>query len=76
MQPTQENISTVTSGLEQFFAYMIQTRSFDLKTFVNFMEPRFKAAGYRDAMTGVVWEHINHNGDGRRRFCLEFGRNP
>ena len=40
-------------GLEEFFAHMVKTQSFNLQEFVNFMEPKFAAAGYRDK--------INHN---------------
>ena len=46
--PTKENIATVMNGFAEFFNRMTQTQNFNLKEFVNFMEPRFKAAGYRD----------------------------
>ncbi len=49
MEPSQENISTVVNGFGQFYNYMLQTKGFNLQEFVNFMEPRFKSAGYRDA---------------------------
>lgn len=35
-------------GFEEFFAHMVKTQSFSLKEFVNLMEPKFTAAGYRD----------------------------
>lgn len=35
-------------GFEEFFAQMIKTQGFNLQEFVNFMEPKFAAAGYRD----------------------------
>ena len=47
--PTIENIATVMNGFAEFFNHMIQMQNFDLKEFVSFMEPKFKAAGYRDA---------------------------
>lgn len=45
--PTKENISLVVNGFEQFFEHMLKSQSFNLQEFVNFMEPRFTAAGYR-----------------------------
>ena len=36
------------SGFEEFFERMNQTQSFNLQEFVNFMEPKFEAAGYRE----------------------------
>lgn len=52
MEPSQENISTVVSGFGQFYNHMLQAKGFNLQEFVNFMEPRFKSAGYRDAVNG------------------------
>ena len=49
-EPTKENIATVTDGLENFFEHMIKTQSFNLEEFVNFMEPRFETAGYREEL--------------------------
>lgn len=46
--PTKENIETVMRGFEEFFAHMVKTQGFNLQEFVNFMEPKFAAAGYRD----------------------------
>ena len=46
--PTKENIATVVNGFKMFFNHMIQTDSLDLNEFINFMEPIFKAEGYRD----------------------------
>ena len=47
-EPTKENIVTVMSGFEEFFEHMNQTQSFNLQEFVDFMEPKFEAAGYRE----------------------------
>ena len=47
-KPTAENIETIITGLKQFFGHMLQTKTFHLQEFINFMEPRFAAAGYRD----------------------------
>lgn len=49
-EPTKENIATVMSGFEKFFEHMIQTQNFNRDEFVNFMEPIFKATGYRDVL--------------------------
>ena len=48
-EPTKENISTVMRGFEEFYQFMTRTKTFDLKQFVNFMEPIFKTAGYRNS---------------------------
>ena len=47
--PTKENIATVMNGFAEFFNHMIKANDFNLQEFVSLMEPRFKAAGYRDA---------------------------
>ena len=47
-KPTKENIALVMSGFQEVFNHMVKTQSFDLQAFVNFMEPRFAAAGYRN----------------------------
>lgn len=49
--PTKENIATVVNGFEQFFEHMLKAQSFNLQEFVNFMEPKFTAAGYRETPT-------------------------
>ena len=36
------------SGFEEFYKHMVETHSFNLKEFINFMEPRFATAGYRE----------------------------
>lgn len=46
--PTKENIATVMRGFEDFFEHTITKQVFDLHDFMNFMEPKFKEAGYRD----------------------------
>lgn len=56
--PTKENIATVRRGFEEFFAHMIKTQSFNLQEFVNFMEPKFAAAGYRDKINRVGGGYI------------------
>ena len=48
-EPTKENISLVLRGFEEFYQFMTRTKTFDLKQFVNFMEPLFKTAGYRNS---------------------------
>lgn len=50
-KPTSENIATVIDGFEQFLDIINKTQSFNLKEFVNFMELRFTAAGYRETPT-------------------------
>ena len=47
METGRENISLVMSGFQEVFNHMLKTQSFNLQAFVNFMEPRFAAAGYR-----------------------------
>ena len=64
--PTKENIATVMSGFEEFFEHMIKKQVFDLKEFVNFMEPRFEAAGYRhsEPLSKLTWgggQHFNYS---------------
>ena len=46
--PSKNDVELVMKGFEEFFAHMIRSQNFDLKEFVTFMEPKFKAAGYRD----------------------------
>ena len=45
---TSKNIETVTGALEEYLQRIIQTTQFNLQDFVNFMEPKFTEAGYRD----------------------------
>ena len=46
--PTEKNIATVINGFNIFFDHIVQKQNLDLNEFVNFMEPIFKTAGYRD----------------------------
>ena len=46
--PTKENIATVMSGFEEFFERMKKAQAFNLQEFVDFMEPKFEAAVYRE----------------------------
>lgn len=43
----QQNIDTVVGALEEYLERIVQTTQFNLQDFVNFMEPKFAAAGYR-----------------------------
>ena len=47
-KPTAENVAAVVNGLKQFFGHMLQTKTFNPQEFMNFMEPIFAQAGYRD----------------------------
>lgn len=58
MNLLKENVSAVVNGLAKFFDHMIQTGSFNLNEFVNFMEPIFKAEGYRDADKNIRGRNI------------------
>ena len=48
-EPTKENISLVLRGFEEFYQFITRTKTFDFQQFVNFMEPIFKTAGYRNS---------------------------
>ena len=52
--PTKENILSVMKGFADFFNHMLQTNGFNLQEFVKFMEPKFKAAGYRDTDKSIT----------------------
>ena len=52
--PSKNDIQLVLNGFEEFFLRMIKTNNFDLNEFVNFMELRFKSAGYRD-VDSIEW---------------------
>ena len=45
---SKENIAAVTGALEEYLQRIVQTTQFNLQEFVNFMEPKFAAAGYRE----------------------------
>lgn len=46
--PTNENIALVMNGFEQFLDHVNKTKGFNVQEFVNFMEPKFAAADYRE----------------------------
>lgn len=46
--PTEENIATVMNGLEEYCEHMLKTNDFSIREFYDFMESKFKAAGYRE----------------------------
>lgn len=52
--PTKENILSVMKSFADFFNHMLQTKGFNLQEFVKFMEPRFKAADYRDTDKSIT----------------------
>ena len=58
----KSDIELVTNALWQYFEHMKKTRKVNLKEFVNFMEPIFDKAGYRQ----------NPKGEGHKpiSFCL------
>ena len=58
IKSTKKDISTVISGFEKFFDHMVKTQGFDLNEFLNFMEPRFAAAGYRNAQSDTQGGNI------------------
>lgn len=43
-----KNIESVIAGFEKYLQHMIYTKQINLVEFVNFMEPIFKNAGYRE----------------------------
>ena len=47
-KPTAENVAAVVNGFKHFFERILQTKSFNPQEFMNFMEPIFAQAGYRD----------------------------
>ena len=43
------NAELVMNAFEEYAQHFIQTKKFDMKEFLNFIEPKFSAAGYRTA---------------------------
>ena len=52
--PSKSDIEFVLNGFEEFLSYVVKTHILNLDEFVNFMEPRFKAAGYRSVRNSKV----------------------
>ncbi len=50
MQVEQKNIDIVINALKDFYNRIIQTGSFDIAEFINFLEPKFTEAGYRESL--------------------------
>ena len=44
----KKSIESVISALEKYLQHIIETKNFNIQDFVNFMEPIFAQAGYRD----------------------------
>lgn len=46
--PSQNDIALIWKGFAEFYNRIVQTKNINFKELVKFMEPKFKAAGYRE----------------------------
>ena len=47
----KKDVETVINALTEYYHHIIATQSFNLQEFMNFMEPKFAEAGYRENPT-------------------------
>ena len=49
MENHQQNVEMLINAFKVYFNHVVQTQNINLAEFVQFMEPKFAAAGYRDS---------------------------